>query len=143
MYLEVAWVYTVVWVRQMLYNHSAGILYLLMTNFEHDLFSIVHVPSQGQNMSLCKFEISDFCELFFNQNSSISYQPETVGEVKCPRRHGERWLMGEMIVCIQMEGKRERNEEGAERQGETQRESREVDGKSDNCMFFVRLLVFV
>ena len=122
MYPEVAWVYTVAWVRQMLYNHSAGLLYLLMTNFEHDLFSIVHVASQGQDMSLCEFEIGDFRELLFDQNSSISYRPETVGEVKCPRRHGERWLMGEMIVCG-WRGKRK------ERGGSRERESREVDGK--------------
>lgn len=114
MYPEVAWVYTVAWVRQMLYNHSAGILYLLMTNLEHDLFPIVHVVSQGQDMSLCEFVIGDFCELFFNQNGSISYRPKSVGEVKCPRRHSERWLIGEMIVGVWRE--REKKPTGRDRE---------------------------
>ena len=88
------------WVRQMLYNHSAGILYLLVTNLEHDLFPIVHVAGQGQDMSLCEFVISDFCELLLNQNRSIIFLPASAGEVKCPWMHGEKWLMGEiMIVC--------------------------------------------
>lgn len=73
-------------------------LYLLMTNLNHDLLPIVCVATQGQDMPLSEFVVSDFCELFFDQDRSFPYLSTSVREVKCPRIHGERWLMGEMIV---------------------------------------------
>lgn len=68
---------------------AAGVFYLLIADLEHDLLSIISGATQGQDMSLSKFVVGNFCKLLLNYDWLVFYCPASAGEVKFPRRrHG-------------------------------------------------------